>query len=67
MDAVLTVADTSGKAGRKLKPLMQLINPILGLLSRAQESEEQLALPPPVKRLPAPRRTRASKVESNAS
>jgi hypothetical protein len=67
MDAVLTVADTGGQAGRKLKPLMQLINPILGLLSRAQETEEQLSLPPPVKRLPAPRRKRASKVETNAS
>jgi hypothetical protein len=46
MDAVLTVADTGGQAGRKLKPLMQLINPILGLLAERKKPKNSFRCRP---------------------
>jgi hypothetical protein len=54
---VLETATTTGKAARKLKPLMKLLQPITALFANATESENaQLRLPPaqPLKRLEPP-------------
>jgi hypothetical protein len=55
---LLEAAATTGKAARKLKPLMKLLQPITILLAIAKESENaQLRLPPApaLKRLEPPR------------
>jgi hypothetical protein len=54
---LLEAATTTGKAARKLKPLMKLLQPITVLFANAKEDENtQLRLPPPetLKRLEPP-------------
>jgi hypothetical protein len=53
----LEAATTTGKAARKLKPLLKLLHPITIIFANAKEDEEaqlRLAPPPPLKRLEPP-------------
>jgi hypothetical protein len=64
MALILETADTTGQAAAKLKPLRDLLDPIISIFGKAKDKDEanaSLPLPtekkrlqPPPKRLPRP-------------